>query len=66
LKHGTGIKLHWTDDPKKNPHGYPKFEQGKIFVATQGGGYQPANLLPESFEYNRRRNNALLRKENVT
>jgi Phage portal protein, lambda family len=63
--HGTGIRLHWSDDPKENPHGYPKFEQGKIFTACQGGGYQMPNLLPESFAYNRSRNDKPLRGENA-
>jgi hypothetical protein len=63
--HGTGIRLHWTTDPEENPHGYPKFEQGKIFTAVQGGGYQLPNLLPESFAYNRSRNDAALRTENL-
>ena len=61
----TGIKMHWTDDPKLNPKGYPKFERGKIFVKCQGGGYQLANLIPESFIANRARNDKRLRKENA-
>ena len=60
----TGLKMHWTDDPKSNPKGYPKFERGKIFVKCQGGGYQLANLIPESFTANRSRNDRRLRKEN--
>jgi hypothetical protein len=63
--HGTGRKMHWTDDPEQNPHGYPKFEQGKIFVAAQGGDYRDANVLPEHPSYNRLRGNAPLRKENL-
>ena len=60
----TGLKMHWTDDPQENPQGYPKFERGKIFVKCQGGGYQLANLIPESFAANRSRNDKRLRKEN--
>lgn len=60
----TGIKMHWSSDPKLNPRGYAKFEQGKIFTACQGGGYQMPNLLPESFAANRSRNDKRLRKEN--
>jgi hypothetical protein len=63
--HGTGIKLHWTTNPKENPHGYPKFEQGKIFVFAQGGSYTMDNLLPESRVYNRWRGAKPLRKENL-
>lgn len=63
--HGTGRKMHWTDDPKLNPNGYPKFEQGKIFVAMQGGDYRDANVLPEHPSYNRLRGNAPLRPENL-
>jgi hypothetical protein len=64
--HGTGIRMHYTDDPELNPNGYPKFEQGKIFTFAQGGGYTHENLLPESFAYNRSRNDAVLRPENQT
>lgn len=60
----TGLKMHYTDDPKLNPKGYPKFERGKIFVKCQGGGYQLRNLIPESFAANRTRNDKRLRKEN--
>jgi hypothetical protein len=63
--HGTGIKMHWTDDPAENPAGLPKFEQGKIFVAFQGGGYDDANVLPEHPSYNRLRGNKPLREENL-
>ena len=61
----TGLKLHWTDDPKLNPNGYPKFERGKIFTKKQGGGYQLHNLIPESFAANRGRNDKTVRKENL-
>lgn len=61
----TGLKMHHTDDPKLNPNGYPKFERGKIFVKWQGGGYQLANLIPESFAGNRSRNDKTLRSENI-
>jgi hypothetical protein len=61
----TGIKMHWSADPALNPNGYPKFEQGKIFTACQGGGYQLPNLIPESFAANRSRNDRRLRKENA-
>ena len=61
----TGIKMHWTDDPKLNPHGYPKFERGKIFTKRQGGGYQLHNLIPESYASNRARNNKPIRTENL-
>jgi hypothetical protein len=61
----SGIKMHWTDDPKLNPNGYPKFERGKIFVKKQGGGYQLPNLIPESFKANRSRNDKPLRRENL-
>lgn len=60
----TGLKMHYTDDPKLNPNGYPKFEQGKIFTAKQGGGYQMENLIPESFAANRSRNDTPTRQEN--
>jgi hypothetical protein len=58
----TGVKMHWSRDPKDNPNGFEVFERGKIFVKRQGGGYQLPNLLPESFEANRSRNDAILRK----
>lgn len=61
----TGTKMHWSSDPKENPNGYAKFEQGKIFTACQGGGYQLPNLIPESFKANRSRNDKRLRKENA-
>ena len=61
-----GVEHHWTDDPADNPHGYPKFEQGKIFTAHQGGGYQPPNLLPESKAWNSSRNDKSVRPENLT
>jgi hypothetical protein len=61
----TGLKMHYTDDPELNPKGYPKFEQGKIFTAKQGGGYQLANLIPESFAANRARNDKPTRRENL-
>lgn len=61
----TGIKMHWTDDKRVNPKGYPKFERGKIFVKSQGGGYQLPNLIPESFTANRSRGATPLRKENL-
>jgi hypothetical protein len=61
----TGLKMHDTDDPELNPKGYPKFEQGKIFTAKQGGGYQLANLIPESFAANRARNDKPTRRENL-
>jgi hypothetical protein len=64
--HGTGMKMHWTSDKKANPGGYPCFEQGKIFTAFQGGGYQHPNLLPESKTWNRGRNDKAVRKENLT
>ncbi len=61
----TGIKMHHTDDPAENPNGYPKFERGKIFTKCQGGGYKDIrNLIPESFEANRSRNDERVRKEN--
>lgn len=61
----TGLKMHWTDDKKENPKGYPKFEQGKIFTGNQGGSYTMQNLLPESFAANRSRNDKAVRKENL-
>lgn len=61
----TGIKMHHSSDPAVNPKGYPKFERGKIFVKHQGGGYQLANLIPESYEANRSRNDIPLRRENL-
>lgn len=61
----TGTKMHWSKDPKENPKGYETFERGKIFTKNQGGGYQLPNLVPESFEANRSRNDAILRKENT-
>lgn len=60
----TGIKMHWSNDPKENPRGHPVFERGKVFVKCQGGGYQLPNLIPESFTANRARNDKRLRKEN--
>lgn len=60
----TGLKLHWSADPKDNPQGYPVLERGKIMVKCQGGGYQLANLLPESFTANRSRGDKRLRAEN--
>lgn len=62
----SGLKMHYSSDPKLNPKGYPKFEQGKIFTARQGGGYQMPNLIPESFTANRSRNAKPVRKENLT
>lgn len=71
---GTGLKMHWADpnykgkkyDPKaENPNGYPAFERGKIFVKRQGGSYKLSNLVPESYELNRVRGNALVRPENA-
>lgn len=64
--HGTGLKMHYTDDPKKNPNKYPLFEEGKIFTAYQGGKYDLSNLLPESAVYNRSRGDAPVRKENMS
>ena len=63
--HGCGIKMHW-DSPGSpaNPHGYARFERGKIFVKCQGGGYQLPNLLPECFSCNRSRNDQMIRNEN--
>jgi hypothetical protein len=63
--HGCGMKIHW-DDPGSptNPHGYARFERGKIFVKCQGGGYQLVNLLPECFACNRSRNDKMIRTEN--
>ncbi len=57
--------MHWTDDPKLNPKGYPKFERGKIFTKWQGGGYQLPNLIPESKAANASRNDVPIRKENL-
>lgn len=34
--HGTGERMHWTDDPAENPRSYPKFEQAKIFTRDVG------------------------------
>jgi SPP1 gp7 family putative phage head morphogenesis protein len=63
--HGCGIKTHWADPfSTDNPHGYPRFERGKIFVKCQGGGYQLVNLLPECFGCNRSRNDKMIRVEN--
>lgn len=61
----TGIRMHWSDDKAINPNGYPKFERGKIFTKHQGGGYQLLNLIPESFQANRFRNDKIIRKENT-
>jgi hypothetical protein len=61
----SGTKMHWSRDPKDNPKGYETFERGKIFTKAQGGGYQLPNLIPESFEANRSRNDSILRKENT-
>jgi hypothetical protein len=64
--HGCGIKTHWADPGSvDNPHGYPRFERGKIFVKCQGGGYQLVNLLPECFGCNRSRNDKQIRTENA-
>jgi SPP1 gp7 family putative phage head morphogenesis protein len=63
--HGCGIKTHWADPGSPdNPHGYARFERGKIFVKCQGGGYQLLNLLPECFGCNRSRNDKMVRNEN--
>jgi SPP1 gp7 family putative phage head morphogenesis protein len=63
--HGCGLKIHWADPGSaENPHGFARFERGKIFVKCQGGGYQLQNLLPECFSCNRSRNSQLLRHEN--
>jgi SPP1 gp7 family putative phage head morphogenesis protein len=63
--HSCGIKTHWADPGSPdNPHGYARFERGKIFVKCQGGGYQLANLLPECFGCNRSRNDKMIRAEN--
>lgn len=63
--HGCGTKIHWdTPGTASNPHGYARFERGKIFVKCQGGGYQLANLLPECFACNRTRGDRALRAEN--
>ncbi len=63
----TGLKMHWADpsDAENNPHGYARFERGKIFTKCQGGGYQLSNLIPESFSANRRRNDGRIRDENA-
>lgn len=65
VDHQSGIKLHYTDDPTLNPRGYPLLERGKIFVKKQGGGYTLSNLIPESFDTNRSRNDRAVRKENL-
>lgn len=62
--HGSGVKLHWTDDPTENPNGYPVLTRGKIFVKKQGGAYRLNNLLPEFLGYNQWRGADLLRQEN--
>lgn len=63
--HGCGAKIHWAaPGAPENPHGYARFERGKIFVKCQGGGYQLTNLLPECFACNRSRNDKMVRKEN--
>ena len=61
----TGEKLHYSKDPKVNPKGYKVFEQGKIFIKHQGGGYSMPNLLPESYATNRSRNDFPIRKGNL-
>jgi hypothetical protein len=61
----SGICMHWSKDKKHNPEGHPVFERGKIFTKKQGGGYQLPNLLPESYEANRKRNKKTLRHENL-
>ena len=58
--------MHWSDDPALNPKGYTKFEQGKIFVAVQGGGYNDDNVIPENPKYNVKRGNKPVRTENLT
>lgn len=58
----TGLKMHWSDDPRENPKGYPSFERGKIFVKAQGGGYQLPNLIAESYLANRSRGNLPMRR----
>lgn len=62
--HGSGVKLHWTDDAEENPNGYPVLTRGKIFVKRQGGAYRLNNLLPEFLAYNQWRGADLLRQEN--
>lgn len=66
VDHQSGIKLHYTNDPKLNPKGYPELERGKVFTKFQGGGYQLENLIPESFTTNRSRSKKTVRKENLT
>lgn len=66
VDHQSGIKMHYTADPKLNPNQYPLFERGKIFTKEQGGGYQLQNIIPESFPTNRSRGNRTVRKENLT
>lgn len=61
----TGVKMHWSSDPAENPKGYVVFEQGKIFVARQGGGYQLPNLIPENPQWNASRNDKTVREENL-
>lgn len=63
--HGSGVKLHWSRDPKENPNGYPVLTRGKIFVKKQGGAYRLSNLLPEFLAYNQWRGADLLRQENA-
>lgn len=63
--HGNGTKMHHTADKKKNPKGYPVFEEGKIFTAYQGGGYHLSNLIPESPVHNLGRGNDPVRPENL-
>jgi 8-oxo-dGTP pyrophosphatase MutT (NUDIX family) len=66
VDHQSGIKMHYTDDPTLNPNQYPMFTRGRIFTGIQGGGYTLDNLLPESFETNRKRGSRPIRKENLT
>lgn len=66
VDHQSGIKMHYTDDPALNPNQYPMFTRGRIFTGIQGGGYTLDNLLPESFETNRKRGSRPIRKENLT
>lgn len=63
--HGCGTKTHHAaPGSSENPHGYARFERGKIFTKSQGGGYQLPNLLPECFGCNRSRGDIPLREEN--
>lgn len=60
----TGVKMHYTSDPKENPKGYPVLSEDKIWTTNQGGTYTMDNVLPVLLSANMARSNKPLRKGN--